>query len=765
MKAMGRGAIPIWLAAGLCLGFAGMQQKAVPDKPASFTMDVRPLLQKYCAPCHAGAEAPAGVDLAAIKSNAHAEKATGLLARAVANLEAGIMPPAGSPRPTAVESKRLVSAMRSLIASAPTPPGRVTLRRLNRFEYANSVRDLLGVEWNPTEDFPSDDVGYGFDNIGDVLSVSPLLVEKYLDAAETLAERAIAAPKSLNRRYDLTDLAIEGGVREADGALAFYSNGTARKIISIEHPGDYLIRATAFATQAGNEPAKLAILVGSRKPEPFEVKSPRSNPGTYELPVTLEKGAITLGVSFPNDFYDPQNPNPERRDRNLIVIGFELDGPIGQKEPVSASQLRLLPNRNSSESDENYRRRVVGAFAERAFRRPATEDEIRKLTSLMASAEKDGQTTAHAFRLVIRAVLASPKFLFRPELDIGKGQVRLLNDFEIASRLSYFLWGSIPDDDLYKAARSGQLSTPEGRRAQTLRLLAHPRSRALADGFAAQWLQLRKLDTFQPDAKQFPAFDEELRLAMREETLAGFDNLRRENRSVIELLTSGRTFVNEVLARHYGLKGVTGPQMRAVKWSDPNRGGILTHASVLTVTSNPTRTSPTKRGRWVLEQILGTPPPPPPPGADNLNETNKKMAGLSLRKKMEVHRSNPDCASCHARMDPLGFGLENFDPIGRWRVRDPDGPVDSSGILPGGRKFTGPRELRAILLEQKPLFVRNLADKLLTYAIGRGTKPEDRPVIERIARRAEQNGYKFASLILGIVESDPFLKQSGGSRP
>lgn len=739
----------------------GSQSPKAPEKQADFVREIRPLLRRYCEPCHAGVEASGGVDIAAIKSQAHAERAAGMMARLAANIEAGIMPPEGSPRPNKELASRLTQGIRNMVAASPSAPGRVTLRRLNRFNYANTVRDLLGVDWNPTEDFPSDDVGYGFDNIGDVLSISPLLMERFLDAAEQLANRAIAVSPSQRRVIDLAEMSLDGGVNERDGLLAFFANGTARKIVKIDREGDYLLKATAFATQAGDQLAKISFHVGHRKPETMEVRSGRAKPELYELPVRLEKGTITLGIGFPNDHYEPQNPDPSRRDRNLYVMAFEVVGPIGEQEPVPASHTKLLPRRLPNETDDAYRTRIVSQFALKGYRRPPTDDEVRRLTELLKRGEREHGSIEAGFRLVVQAVLSSPKFLFRPEVDGALQDRRMLNGYELASRLSYFLWGSMPDERLFEQAKSGSLNTPEGRRSEVLRMLSSPKARGLADGFATQWLQIGKLDNFVPDPDQFPSFSEDLRKSMKEEPLATFDAIRAENRSVLEFLDSDSTMMNEVLARHYGIKGVHGTQMRRVAISDPRRGGLLTQAAILAITSNPTRTSPTKRGRWVLEQILGTPPPPPPPGADNLNETSPSLAGLSLRKKLELHRSNPDCASCHARLDPLGFGLENFDPIGRWRDTDGGAKIDSTGILPGGRKFSGPRELKSILLDQKSLFVRNLADKLLTYAIGRGTRPEDKPVIERIARRTEQNGYKFASLIIGIVESEPFLMQSG----
>ena len=413
--------------------------------------------------------------------------------------------------------------------------------------------------------------------------------------------------------------------------------------------------------------------------------------------------------------------------------------------------------------NEESARQILRTFADRAYRRPVRDDELNRLVRLVELARKNGDGFEAGLKLALEAVLVSPHFLFRVELDRRPGDryVRLVGEFELASRLSYFLWSSMPDDELFRLARAKRLREPGVLEAQVKRMLQSPRSRALVDNFAGQWLQLRNLKGFTPDPARFPGFDEPLRSAMLQETELFFEHVVREDRSVLEFLDANYTFVNERLARHYGIPGVTGDRFRRVDLTGTPRGGILTHASILTVTSNPTRTSPVKRGKWILENILGTPPPPPPPGVQELKEDKEVVLSGTLRQRMEQHRADPGCASCHQRMDPLGFGFENFDAVGAWRDREGKHAIDPSGVLPGGQSFKGPAELRALLRKKEDAFARCLADKMLTYALGRGTERSDRCFIDAIARNLARHGYKFSGLVLEVVKSDPFQKRRG----
>jgi hypothetical protein len=584
--------------------------------PPSYARDVAPLINRYCVRCHGPTKAKGKVRLDRDRDDAAVRKSLPLWEKVGDNLRSGDMPPAGAKKPTATEMDLLNTWLDAVVykldCTGPKDPGRVTIRRLNRAEYNNTIRDLVGIDFKPAKDFPADDVGYGFDNIGDVLSLPPLLMEKYIAAAEKIVDEAF------------------------------------------------------------------------RRPD-------------------LKKRLM---------------PRPPRQ------------GGLQQ----------------------NLRQ-----FATRAYRRPATDDEVRRLARLVRLAREQGDAPDVGMKLAFQAALVSPNFLFRVERD-PPGKDGPINLWELASRLSYFLWSSMPDDQLFRLAREGKLREPAVLDAQVKRMLADPKAVALADNFASQWLNLRTLDAFSPDPKRFPRFNPALRQAMLRETSLFFLHVVRQDRSVLDFLDADYTFINERLARFYGLKDVRGESFRKVSVAGTPRGGIVTHASVLAVTSNPTRTSPVKRGKWILENILGTPPPPPAPDAGELKEGEAKG---TLRQQMEQHRKNPACANCHARMDPLGFGLENFNAVGAWRDRDGKHPIDASGVLPDGSKFTGPGELRKVLLGKKDQFVRCLADKLLTYALGRGTERSDRCFIEEIAKGTAGKDYRFTALVLEIVKSDPFQKRRG----
>jgi hypothetical protein len=594
-----------------------------------FRATVVPFLARYCTACHSGAKPKGGLTFEPYKDQASVRESDQKTWRAVIkNLRAHEMPPPSrrrQPRPAEVETLTMWLEQRlTQLAANSRDPGRVTLRRLNCAEYNNTIRDLVGVDFQPADDFPADDVGYGFDNIGDVLSMPPVLMEKYLRAAEKIVDSALGNPQ------------------------------TRKRIL-----GDWTTRANA---------------------------------------------------------------------------------------------------------DTERIRRIVEPFASRAYRRPVTVDEIKRLTDLVESAQKNGDDEEASIRLAIEAILVSPHFLFRVELDRASadaGASYPISDFELASRLSYFLWSSMPDEQLFEHARAGNPRNPGVLAYQVRRMMNDPKAKSFVENFAGQWLQIRNLDTAAPDSSRFPDFDDTLRNAMKRETELFFEAVMKEDRSILDFLDARFTFVNERLARHYGIADVKGEQFQRVALADDRRGGVLTQASILTVTSNPTRTSPVKRGKWILENILGTPPPPPPPGAGELKESKQGADGEPLRKRMEQHRTNASCASCHQRMDSLGFGFENFDAIGAWRERDGKLPIDSSGTLPDGQSFQKPQELRAILKAKSQGFCRCLTEKMLTYALGRGLEPYDQGAVDQICSRVAKDDYRFSRLVIEIVNSDPFQKRRG----
>ena len=602
-------------------GHVAAQESPIAGGKSHFEVSVAPFLAKHCAACHSGDEAEAGVAFDRYTVSANVQKEYDLWDKAARLIRDRQMPPPEQTQPTAGELIAVDAAIQAELATfdctTEQQAGRVTLRRLNKAEYNNTIRDLIGLDLKLADDFPSDDVGNGFDNIGDVLSLSPVLLEKYLMAAQSVADQVFADPQARAR--------------------------------------------------------------------------------------------VLVHVAQTN--------------------GDRID----------------------------VARRNVRDFAARAYRRPLTEGEQARLFDIMKFAYEQDSSMDEIFRTVVAAVLSNPHFLFRVERDADnddEDRIRELDGYEVASRLSYFLWSSMPDEILFEVARRGKLTQPEVIAAQTRRMLADPKSIALANNFAGQWLQLRDVSRLMPDPERFPDFDGELRSAMRRETELFFESMVRENRSVLEFLNADFTFVNERLARHYGIPGVSGPEFQLVALK-ADRRGILTHAGILMLTSNPTRTSPVKRGKWILDNILAEPPPPPPVNVPELEEGAETLG--SLREQMEQHRSNPACSVCHLKMDAIGFGLENFDAIGAWRDSDGRFDINASGELPGGHKFGGVLELMEILVQEKKTeFCRCLASKMLTYALGRGLGSYDRCTINDVVRDLAENEYRFETLITAIVTSVPF---------
>ena len=626
------------LAIALTLAGGAGDSRAAEAESATYQKDVLPLLQKYCYGCHGNGRRKADLALDAFKNEADILKQHEVWQKVAQNLTANEMPPRGQtiPKPTSAERDLLVKWVQGTLEkhyrSARPDPGRVTVRRLNRQEYNNTMRDLLDVDIRPADEFPEDDTGYGFDTIGDVLSISPLLMEKYLAAAEKALDKAIV------------------------------------------------------------------------------------------LPVKGAKGAAL----------------PE-------------------------SHKRIFFRSWTASSKTNAAQEIINTFAKRAFRRPVAPQETERYLRLVAMAEEQNEPFEKGIKLALQAMLASPHFLFRWELDGEPGNskaTRTLNEHELAARLSYFLWSSMPDDRLFDLANKSQLR--RNLDAEVRRMLKDPKAGALVENFAGQWLQLRNLRAVTPDPTIFPSFTDKLRDDMRRETELFFAYIMREDRSVLEFIKADYTFVNERLGQFYGVGRVKGEQFQKVSLAGTARGGLLTQASVLTLTSNPTRTSPVKRGKYVLENILGT-PPPPPPNVPELNE-EKALTG-NLRQQMEQHRANPTCASCHSRMDPIGFGFENFNGIGIWRETDGGQPINAADALPSGQQFSGPVALVNVLLSRKADFARCLSEKMLTYATGRGLEFYDTRTIEDIARQLEKDNYRFSSLILGVVKSLPFdMKRGDGKK-
>lgn len=729
-----------------------------------FTESVKPLMQNYCAGCHMGPRAMGGFRLSDFPTaDAFTEKPK-TLEKLIQYVRTKHMPPAGSDQPTVEERAQILTWAERVFAAhcGDADAGKVTLRRLSRFEYENTVADLLGVRLDFADEFPSDDVGYGFDNIGDVLTLSTLHLEKYLAAGERVAAEVFPAAVPSEYSVDLGRLTLPQGVGfESNGAVNLYTAATISAPITVKEGGEFLLSVRLSGMQAGPDPCQARVAVNGRVVSAFAVRAQAAEPVTSEFPVTISgAGTVTISVQFTNDYYNPQAPQGQR-DRNLLVHDIKLRGPIGGSPKVTPGRRLLLTGLTGTGRETAVA--ALRRFAARAFRRPLQPGELDRIMGLYDAANRQGLGFEQSMQVALTGILVSPNFLFRVELDSGprdgRGNVPV-GDYELASRLSYFLWGSVPDDQLIAAAAGGALGTPEGLQKQVERMLVDPKSRRLADGFVEQWLQLRKLEAHQVDPTVFPEFTAELRASMVEEPKLLFLDALANGRKVSDLLDSRESFVNGPLARLYGISGVTGAEFRRVSLP-PQRGGILGTAAYLTVTSNPNRTSPVKRGRFVLDNILGTPLPPPPPDVGAIAEDARSMAQLSLRERFEEHRKNPACATCHASMDPIGFGLENFDGIGQWRTMDGPHPIDASGQLPDGAAFTGPAELRTVLKTQEDLFVRHLGERLLTYATGRGMRVEDACHLDAIRDEARARGGTVKALVIAVVLSEPFRFRAG----
>ncbi len=805
---------------------------------ASFEKAVRPFVARHCARCHGSTVKSGGLDLQALRAATSITSHRSRWERVLQKLVAGQMPPPGAPRPPAAEVKAVTGWLSAQFAradgAAPPNPGRVTARRLNRGEYNNSVRDLLAVDLRPADDFPQDDSGYGFDNIGDVLSLSPVLMEKYLAAAERLARAALFGPEPV--KPTLTQLRVPGRrIEPAAKALRDYDE-TGLTLPNALHAlhrfpveGEYAVRVILGGQRpAASEPLRIALWsdgekVAERAYDPegvasFEIDWQELGGQATDFRARFAGGEQWLAVSFPRMFeglpasYEGPNPSqrppprppdftrglpppppdatPEqlaeyqrrleaRRQRMLQrmqerppangarVNYLEITGPYDQPKGPSEPSLRKIYTCGHLRGGhgKGCAGRIVADFARRAFRRPLLPAETEQYLRLVDTARRQGDSLEEGICLAIQAILVSPHFLFRIERDrsLTPGAAHPVSQHELAARLSYFLWSSTPDDELLTLADRGALRKPEVLAAQVNRLLKDPRSRALVENFGGQWLEVRKLESVKPDRERFPQWDEYLRLSMRQETERFFEHLAREDRSILEFLDAPYTFLNERLARFYGIPGVSGPEFRKVALPAGERGGVLAQASVLTVSSYATRTSPVLRGRWILENLLNSPPPPPPPDVPNLDEAAIGTSA-TLRAQLEQHRTNSTCASCHARMDPLGFALENYDAIGAWRAQDGRFPVDASGALPDGRAFNGPDGLKALLKADREAFARCLTEKLLTYSLGRGLEAYDRRAVNAIAAGLPASGYRFSSLVLGIVNCLPFQQRKGERR-
>jgi hypothetical protein len=597
-------------------------------------------------------------------------------------------------------------------------------------------------------------------------------MEKYLAAAERIAEESIVTDFSrfiTSYHRDRRQLSGSGSASYDEDRRWWTISSAGSVSTEIEFPrdGEYMLRIFARQQAAGDVPAKVEVRVGTRDVRTFDVEE-ENKTGKYEARTRVAKGTLAVSAHFVNDFYEEKGEDGKPHDRNLRVQAIEVDGPldINPEDLPEAHRKLIFVRPDNDRSVLEAAKANLRPLLNRAFRRKVTDDEIANYAALVDESVQLGDSFEQGMQAAVIGVLVSPHFLFRAELDsrpnksdASGASVRDINDYELASRLSYFLWSSMPDDELFALATQNKLHEPDILDQQIRRMLADDKSEALVQNFFTQWLNLRLLDNVTPDPERFRKFDADLRAAMRRETELFAAAIIKEDRSVLDFLEGRFTFVNARLARHYGIKDVWGEEFRQVALTGERRTGVLTQASILTLTSNPGRTSPVKRGKWILDNILGSPPPDPPPDVPDLEATQRAKPDMPLRKQLEIHRENAVCASCHKVMDQLGFGLENFDAIGRWRENDGKFPVDASGQLPGGSKFAGPLELAEVLDGRRSEFVRCLAEKMLTFALGRELQVQDRCAVDTIVEAVEEQDYRFSALVSAIVDSDPFRKR------
>jgi mono/diheme cytochrome c family protein len=810
----------------------------------TYRKNVLPVLSKNCFACHNEKLQTAALNLEAYRDSSVAVKQTTVWADVLNKVSTGQMPPVGSPAPTKAEVSAITGWIESLLGKVPAPvvpdgdPGRVTARRLNREEYNNTVRDLLSVSGKPADEFPVDDSGYGFDNIGDVLTLSPLLMEKYMSAAKKLSRLAVYGeelpPKPTVLAVLLPKKGPEISIGSSGGLILPYSMRGAMYLsyvfpvdaeyefrvrvnnhrdingVDYEAPKVKFIQSLDAAKHGptfqegaapqeggGGAPRPVKGPRGPRRPPTPEELKAREEKARLAFPpvqmvvtvdgkqiteamiegdtnykydrppyiarVPLKAGEHFIRASFPvlADLDDPRrNMNPDGR-RRMYIEDAEIVGPFNPSPEPTESHKKIFVCNDQTAA---CAREIVENLSRRAYRRPVTPQEIDQLTGLVALAQRQGDSFEEGVRLAVQAVLMSPNFLFRIEHDPkpvagNNAAARRINDYELAARLSYFLWSSMPDDVLFRLAKEQKLGQQPVLEAQVKRMLAGSKANALVDNFAGQWLGIRNLDRKPPDPDRFPTTDDELLDYMHKETNLFVSAMFRENRGILDFIDAPFTYLNGPLARHYGIEGINGEEFRRVELTDSPRSGILTQGAILTVSSYPTRTSVVTRGKWVLENLLGTPPPPPPPDVPTLAEQDIGESA-SLREKMEQHRANPACAVCHLPMDPIGFGLENYDASGAWRTHDGKFMIDASGTLPGGRSFNGAKGLEAILKSKSDLFVRNFTEKLMTYALGRGVEPFDKSTVDGIVADAAAHNYRFSTLVMDIVKSKPFLMRS-----
>ena len=778
---------PLVAAGGLTLTVQAQQRPAGPSIPAAAAPAV---VNRYCVSCHSERLKTGGLSLEKVAAS-DVDRNADVWEKVLRKMRARQMPPIGMPRPDEATYDAAITSLESSLdraaAAAPNPGRTATLRRLTRTEYQNAIRDLLALDIDVSSLLPADDSSYGFDNVT-VGDLSPTLLDRYISTAEKISRVAVGRPgvspggDTIRTPPDLTqEEHIEG--------LPIGTRGGALVPYTFPMDGEYeiqirLTRDRNEHVEGLNEAHEIEVLLDRERVQLFTVKPPQREGGFSEdyqpshanvdqhlkVRIPVKAGPHALGVTFLKSasvlletarqpyqahFNSYRHPRIQPAIYSITVIGPYA--PTGPGDSPSRRRIFVSRPANAGE-EERSAKRILAALTRRAYRRPVTDADLQGPLDLYRKARAEGDFEA-GIEMALSGVLVSPEFLFRVEEDPAgtpPNTVYRISDLQLASRLSFFLWSSIPDDELLDVAASGRLHEPAVLERQVRRLLADDRSRALVNNFASQWLRLRNLASITPDMRLFPDFDDNLRQAFREETELFVDSILREDRSALDLLRANYTFVNERLAKHYGIPHVYGSRFRRVTLDgDDRRGGLLRHGSILTVTSYATRTSPVIRGKWILDNLLGVPPPPPLPDVPALKD-NTVDGNLSVRRRLAEHRTNATCAACHNLMDPIGLSLEKFDAIGRRRTAEDGTPIDASGALPDGSHFTDVDGLERALLSRPELFVGALTEKLLTYALGRGVESYDAPAIRTIVRESRAHDYRISSIVLGIVKSTPF---------
>jgi hypothetical protein len=779
----------LWFTALACAALIPVSVGRSQVSPATDLAAHQALVKQYCVGCHSDKAKMAGLsleglDLTKVPANADVWE------KVLRKLSANQMPPAQMPHPADAARKAFTGYLETELdhaAAAHPNPGHPTIHRLNRAEYSNAVRDLFALDIQPGSNLPPDDSGYGFDNIGDVLSLSPVLIERYMTVGRMVARLAVGDTDVKPQVDVFTPVKDRAAGRGGRGArperisddVPFDSAGGVSIQYTFPVDAEYIFKIKMPAPAAGF--GETAAPVGQNLELRIPVKA-----GVHQVAATFMKSsavpevlpvlnAVRFGGGGRGAGAAPQTAHLDLRldgERLKLYDVAETGGAPTFNELSIAGPYNILgagdsPSRRkifvckppSPKEEEPCARKILSTLGRRAYRRPFTDADLKPLMGFYAAGRTEGGGFDNGIEMALRAMLVSPDFLFRVERDSAgsaPGSVHRINDYEMASRLSFFLWSSIPDDELLKLADEGKLKDQKVVMQQVERMLDDPKSKAFVSNFAGQYLYLRNLASIRPDPDEYPDFDSNLRKSFETETQMFFNSILRENRPVTELLTAKYTFVNQRLAEFYGIPDVYGSQFRRVELTDPNRGGVLGQGSLLTVTSYPNRTSVVQRGKWVLENLLGTPPPPPPPNVPSL-DPHGKDGKLSMRQAMEMHRANPTCASCHSRMDPIGFALENFNGIGEWRDKDNGATIDPSGKLPDGSSFNGAAGLKNLLVTQhRDEFLTTFAEKLLTYALGRGLESYDRPAVRAILHDADKHNDTIPALIESIVSSPQF---------